>query len=106
RADRLNQFARITMLTVLVRQRWLATVFTAGVIGAAVFIAGCDRNPTPKPPAASTPAPVTVKAPTDVPAIPIAAPKDVPQTAKPDEWTMFGGDATRNMVNLRAKNLP
>ena len=63
-------------------RRWLAAGLTAGTLTAVVLFVTLGRDPTPAP-------------------IHAGAPK-----AGPGDWTMFGGSATRNMVNTQVKGLP
>src|SRR5438552_1996525 len=68
-------------------QRWLAAALTAGMFAAVLIYATLDRGPG------------------SAPILPGAVQAGGPKSS-PGDWSMFGGNATRNMVNLTSKSLP
>ncbi|MCI0683709.1 MAG: PQQ-binding-like beta-propeller repeat protein [Gemmataceae bacterium] len=89
-------------------KRGLAAGLTVCTLSAVMLIASCNRAPAPKtPPPKPMPGPVAIKEVTGKegagkqPVVAVQAPK-----AASGDWTMFGGDASRNMVNTVVKNLP
>jgi outer membrane protein assembly factor BamB len=103
-------------------RRWFVGGLTGTVFATVIFIASCNRGPTPAP--APKPAPVAVMEKGGVPAetpkaaakevakvdvkepAPKESPKSVVSTSGKDGWRMYGGSVSRNMANSDAKGLP